>query len=139
MATGKSASQPDPRVPSPNRIIHFGLEEPSGPIFPVLLAGVVSDPDQCGSLGSTETVEFGGRSPTVKLSMTELVAIHNALNEVCNGVRELSRDAEFGTRLGGLPRRRPTAARGHRGADRACVTSSGRVKLLEVADGGPPR
>ncbi len=32
--------------------------------------------------------------------MTELVAIDNALNEVCNGVRELSGEGEFGTRLG---------------------------------------
>jgi hypothetical protein len=36
----------------------------------------------------------------VRLSRAELVLLVNALNEACHGVRELSDDGEFQTRLG---------------------------------------
>lgn len=36
----------------------------------------------------------------VRLTGDELHMLNNALNEVCNGVRELSDDGEFQTRLG---------------------------------------
>jgi hypothetical protein len=36
----------------------------------------------------------------VTLTARHLVTIANALNEVCNGVRELDDDNEFATRLG---------------------------------------
>jgi hypothetical protein len=37
---------------------------------------------------------------TVTLTARQLVTIANALNEVCNGVRELDDDNEFATRIG---------------------------------------
>jgi hypothetical protein len=39
-------------------------------------------------------------SARVELSTQELVTLSNALNEVCNGVRELAHDDEFHARLG---------------------------------------
>lgn len=39
-------------------------------------------------------------SVTVTLSRSEMELINNALNEVCNGVRDLDHDDEFATRLG---------------------------------------
>ena len=39
-------------------------------------------------------------SAEVDLSTQELVTLSNALNEVCNGVRELDHDDEFHTRVG---------------------------------------
>lgn len=45
-------------------------------------------------------VEFGQSSATIKLSVGELRLFNNALNEVCNGVRDLEDDGEFVTRLG---------------------------------------
>jgi hypothetical protein len=39
-------------------------------------------------------------SATVIVSLDELRLLNNALNEVCNGVRELDTDVEFATRLG---------------------------------------
>jgi hypothetical protein len=39
-------------------------------------------------------------SAQVELSTQELVILSNALNEVCNGVRELDHDNEFHARLG---------------------------------------
>jgi hypothetical protein len=37
---------------------------------------------------------------TVTLTARQLVTIANALNEVCNGVRDLDDDIEFATRIG---------------------------------------
>ena len=37
---------------------------------------------------------------TVTLTADQLLALSNALNEVCNGVRELNDDDEFLTRIG---------------------------------------
>ena len=44
--------------------------------------------------------EFGQSSVTVTLTVDELVIVNNALNEVCNGVRDLDEDNEFATRMG---------------------------------------
>jgi hypothetical protein len=44
--------------------------------------------------------EFDQSSATVTLTAVELRAVNNALNEVCNGVRELADDGEFSTRMG---------------------------------------
>jgi hypothetical protein len=37
---------------------------------------------------------------TLVLSDSELMFLNNAVNEVCNGVRDLDHDDEFATRLG---------------------------------------
>lgn len=39
-------------------------------------------------------------SATLNVSLDELRLLNNALNEVCNGVRDLDDDGEFATRLG---------------------------------------
>jgi hypothetical protein len=39
-------------------------------------------------------------SATLKVSLDELRLLNNALNEICNGVRDLDDDSEFATRLG---------------------------------------
>ncbi len=39
-------------------------------------------------------------SAQLELSSQELTILNNALNEVCNGVRELDHDDEFHARLG---------------------------------------
>jgi hypothetical protein len=44
--------------------------------------------------------DFGRTSVNVELSSDELLLVNNALNEVCNGVGELSNENEFATRLG---------------------------------------
>ena len=44
--------------------------------------------------------DFGRTSVNVELSSDELLLVNNALNEVCNGVSELSNENEFATRLG---------------------------------------
>jgi hypothetical protein len=46
--------------------------------------------------------DFGRSSANLELSRSELILVNNALNEVCNGVAELSDDSEFATRLGAL-------------------------------------
>lgn len=46
------------------------------------------------------TGDFGRSSATVTLTADELVIVTNALNEVCNGVRDLDEDSEFATRMG---------------------------------------
>jgi hypothetical protein len=45
-------------------------------------------------------IEVDASSATIKLSLHELLLVNNALNEVCNGVRDLEDDGEFATRLG---------------------------------------
>jgi hypothetical protein len=44
--------------------------------------------------------ERGRAAVTVTLTAAQLLAVRNALNEVCNGVRELNDDDEFVTRIG---------------------------------------
>ena len=47
--------------------------------------------------------EVGRSSATVTLTTSELLAVNNALNEVCHGVQELDDDNEFATCIG-VPR-----------------------------------
>jgi hypothetical protein len=60
----------------------------------------LADKAICGSLAIVRLGEFGRSSATVTLTMLELSVLNNALNEVCNGVRDLEHDGEFATRLG---------------------------------------
>jgi len=43
---------------------------------------------------------YGRSSAKIELTASELSLVSNALNEVCNGVRDLKNDDEFATRLG---------------------------------------
>jgi len=47
-----------------------------------------------------ETIAVDGSSVTISISVEELRQLRQALNEVCNGVRDLSDDNEFATRMG---------------------------------------
>jgi hypothetical protein len=47
-----------------------------------------------------DLIERTPNSATLKVSSNELLLLNNALNEACNGVRDLGDDSEFGTRLG---------------------------------------
>jgi hypothetical protein len=47
-----------------------------------------------------EVTEKTPNSATVSVSRGELSLLNNALNEVCNGVRDLDHDGEFAIRLG---------------------------------------
>jgi hypothetical protein len=47
-----------------------------------------------------DVMERTPNSATLKLSLRELLVLNNALNEVCNNVRDLGDDSEFATRLG---------------------------------------
>jgi hypothetical protein len=44
--------------------------------------------------------DYGRPGANVTLTAGQLVAVTNALNEVCNGVSELGDDDEFATRIG---------------------------------------
>jgi hypothetical protein len=55
---------------------------------------------QGGKLGAVKIKDFGRSSANVELSSAELSLVNNALNEVSNGVGELSDEHEFVTRLG---------------------------------------
>lgn len=65
------------------------------PVFPVLARRA-----QSGHPVSVRAEEITQSSATVALTRDELVLLNNALNEVCNGVRDLDNDDEFATRLG---------------------------------------
>lgn len=47
-----------------------------------------------------ELKETRRSSTVIDLTSEELLLLRNALNEVCNGVRDLEDDSEFATRLG---------------------------------------
>jgi len=51
-------------------------------------------------LNVMKMTDLGRSSANVELTRAELILVNNALNEVCNGVTDLSDDEEFTTRLG---------------------------------------
>jgi hypothetical protein len=59
-----------------------------------------------------ELKETRRSSTVIDLTSEELLLLRNALNEVCNGVRDLEDDSEFATRLG-VSRTMPLIARVH--------------------------